>query len=317
MKKQTIEDFRKNRMSDEELKEFLEMAKGAEAEALVPLMDEDMESFVPSPNEPDIVVEDRVKRNLRAILFTKTPHIGIWKKVAVIAASLLVPLLIFGNIYFYNKATSTPAASLTAVSASNKNITTVSLPDGSEVQINAGSSIKYDSNDFGNDAAKIAFEGEGLFHIVKAPHRPFTINADQVDVTVYGTTFNFQAYKESPSAKLSLMDGSVAMTSKKTGETVKLQPMEEATLDYASGEITIRKMDDATNVAAWTTCKLRFNNASIDEVILEIEETYDCHLKLSRNLSGEHYTGVIPTDNILLAVSILEKIYNVDITIVE
>lgn len=309
-----IEKYRKNQLTEEELARFIEWVKTADEDEVHAIIDEDMNLFMPDLPYPD--KEREVKERLDYILNAEKPKSSIWRKVAAIAASLLIPILIFGNIYLYNKLTNTPSVS-TAVATDSRRMTVVTLPDGSSIELNQDSRVSYESSDFTKDVRAIDFEGEGYFKIAKSETTPFKIKSADLEVTVHGTVFNLKAYPQAEDAKLALMEGSVSLASLKTGEVVKIAPNEEATLNYASGSISVKKLEEDNNATAWMTGKLRFNNAEMSEVILEIEEVYGCHLSLNRNLNGEHYTGVIPTDNILVAISILEKIYNVKITVSE
>lgn len=314
MDKTIIEKYRKNQLSEEELARFIEWVKTADEDEVHAIIDEDMNLFVPDRTYPD--KESEVKGRLDDIMNADKPRPSIWRKVAAIAASLLIPILIFGNIYFYNKLTH-PTSVSTAIATDSRRMTVVTLPDGSSVELNQDSRVRYESSDFTKDVRTIDFEGEGYFKIAKSETAPFKIKSAELEVTVHGTVFNLKAYPQAEDAKLALIEGSVSLASLKTGEVVKIAPNEEATLNYASGAISIKKLEDENNATAWTTGKLRFNNAEMSEVILEIEEVYGCHLSVNKNLNGEHYTGVIPTDNILVAISILEKIYNVHISVTE
>lgn len=312
MDRTIIEKYRKNQLSEEELAKFIDWVNTADENEVNSILDEDMKLFVPDGLYPD--KEKDVKYRLVHILNADKNKSSVWRKVAMIAASLLIPVLIFGNIYLYNKLNQTTSTS-TIIATDSKKMTVVTLPDGSSIELNQDSRLQYESSDFAKDIRSIDFEGEGYFKIAKSETTPFNIKSRNLEVTVHGTIFNLKAYPQSEDAKLSLIEGSVSFASLKTGEIVKIAPNEEATLNYASGAISIKKIDEGNNSTAWVSGKLKFNNAEMSEVLLEIEETYGCHLSVNKNLNGEYYTGVIPTNNILMAISILEKIYNVKITV--
>lgn len=67
---------------------------------------------------------------------------------------------------------------------------TETLPDGSEVTLNRKTKLSYQKN-FNGSARNIRLEsGEAFFNVSPDKSKPFIIEADQVKVTVVGTSFN-------------------------------------------------------------------------------------------------------------------------------
>lgn len=80
--------------------------------------------------------------------------------------------------------------SYTNVSAGN-NVTTKTLPDGSELTLNKNSSVSYASN-FNNNRSIHLKQGDVFFNVIHDKTRPFIIDVDQVSVLVVGTSFNIK-----------------------------------------------------------------------------------------------------------------------------
>lgn len=309
MNKELIEKYRNNNLSEEELREFIKEARNVSPDEFTSALAEDMESFQPDLKTDSDAAGASVLASLKNTLFRKNRQsFSIYKSVSV-AAAVLIPLLIFGNIYFYNEMRNTPDIA-TSITTDGNRLTSVGLPDGSNVEINANSHLSYSSVDFKKDRRTIDFEGEGYFTIAKSEQRPFTIKAREMEVTVHGTTFNLQAYKEAPSATLCLVEGEVTMTSKKSGNSVDLFPNEMATLDYATGTIAVRPMEPNENSLAWKAGRLKFHNAKMSEVIRQIESNYSCQVVTNKKVLDEEYTGIIPLDDLHTALSILEEVYD-------
>lgn len=308
MNKSLIEKYRTNRLSPKELQEFEHWLKNADAPEVEKVIEEDMDCFNTDSDIDSDAVKQKVLDNLKLNLFPQRKSRFSLYKWTSIAAAILIPFLIFGNVYLYYRLSGTPDLP-TTITTNSKRLATVELPDGSKVEINSNSRIDYSSSGFKKDMRTINFEGEGYFHIAKAKDAPFTINAEEMEVTVYGTEFNLRAYKDAPSAKLSLVDGSVTMTSKKSGDSVKLSPLETATLDYSTGTIAVTPMEPNENSLAWKTGKLRFDNTPLSEVVSQIEINYSCQIIYKKEIASEPYTGTIPMDDLYTALSILEEIY--------
>jgi len=70
-----------------------------------------------------------------------------------------------------------------------QNPITDTLPDGSVITINKGSSISYPSG-FKEKSRSLTLKGEAFFHITPDRKRPFIITVNDVQVMVVGTSFN-------------------------------------------------------------------------------------------------------------------------------
>ena len=309
MNKELIEKYRNNNLSEEELREFINEARNVSPDEFASALSEDMETFQPDLKTDSDAAGASVLASLKNILFRKSRRsFSVYKSVSV-AAAVLIPLLIFGNIYFYNEMRNTPEIA-TSITTDGNRLTSVELPDGSNVEINANSHLSYSSVDFKKDCRTIDFEGEGYFSIAKSEKLPFMIKAREMEVKVHGTTFNLQAYKDAPSATLCLVEGEVTMTSKKSGNSVDLSPNEMATLDYATGTIAVKPMEPNENSLAWKTGRLKFHNAKMSEVIRQIESNYSCQVVTNKKVLDAEYTGIIPLDDLHTALSILEEVYD-------
>ncbi|MDX1362563.1 MAG: FecR domain-containing protein [Arenibacter latericius] len=114
----------------------------------------------------------------------KVVRLNPYKKYLRIAA---VIALIVGISYFYNftgdEVVSTQYAERTAVT----------LPDNSEVQLNADSQITYQKKNW-KDNRNIDLKGEAFFKVAKGER--FTVSTDMGMVTVLGTQFNVENRKD-------------------------------------------------------------------------------------------------------------------------
>lgn len=71
----------------------------------------------------------------------------------------------------------------------------VTLPDGTKIWLNAGSSLKY-SQDYNARSREVFLEGEAYFEVTANKHLPFVVKTYGVMVKVVGTAFNLKAYRE-------------------------------------------------------------------------------------------------------------------------
>ncbi|CAN0513870.1 unnamed protein product, partial [Scytosiphon promiscuus] len=119
----------------------------------------------------------------------------------------------------------------------------LTLADGSEVILNAGSSIK-DPVDFTDSTRKVFLTGEAFFK-VNHNGKPFIVECDNMDLRVLGTSFNVSAYSDGPEIKTTLVEGSVKVTSMPVGAlsvSKILVPNDQSTLEKGEGKIDITQV---------------------------------------------------------------------------
>ena len=87
----------------------------------------------------------------------------------------------------------------------NKNIM---LSDGTNVQLNAGSTLSY-SKDYNSGNREVFLNGEAYFNVTKN-HVPFIVSTDYAQVTVLGTKFNVRSRSDGFEAGVN--EGSVEVT---------------------------------------------------------------------------------------------------------
>lgn len=95
----------------------------------------------------------------------------------------------------------------------------ISLPDGSQVWLNAGSTLNYRS-DFNRSSRDIGLSGEAYFEVARNTDLPFRVQARGCTFTVLGTRFNISAYDEDPDVLAALMEGSLQFESSRSTETM-------------------------------------------------------------------------------------------------
>lgn len=86
----------------------------------------------------------------------------------------------------------------------------IALPDGSQVSLNPGSSLRYVAG-LAGPKREVYLSGEAFFKVSKNPARPFLVLTKQVVTTVLGTSFRVRALAGSPNATVMVREGRVAV----------------------------------------------------------------------------------------------------------
>ena len=61
--------------------------------------------------------------------------------------------------------------------------------------------------------------GEAYFEVVKNKKKPMVVSAGNVDLKVYGTSFNVNAFPSEQFVKVTLVEGSISLHSQSPSET--------------------------------------------------------------------------------------------------
>jgi ferric-dicitrate binding protein FerR (iron transport regulator) len=163
----------------------------------------------------------------------------------------------------------------------------VNLPDGTQVWLNAASSLTYPARFTGTDR-KVTLAGEGYFEVAKDKAHPFKVATDQQEVTVLGTHFNVNAYKNESATKTTLLEGSVKVSSGNNNQIIK--PGQQATLN--SNSIKVQDID--TELAtAWKNNKFIFDGDDIQYILRMVERWYNVEIEYRGPISKEKFYGAV------------------------
>lgn len=220
----------------------------------------------------------------------RSQHKHLW--IAAVAASLL--LLLAGNVYLWfskNSMMQELADSRTpyVISAPATSRTMVTLPDGTNVVLNADSQLSYLRN-YGSEERCVTLAGEAIFDVAKDTERPFQVNAGEVKARVLGTKFDITAYPEEDDITVSLFRGKVKLCTN-TGSTLTLLPNEQAQFNRKTGAL---KQSTFTNgdIPQWENGDLKFNQMPFSHIARMLEHRFNVSIRvLDSRLSNERFAG--------------------------
>lgn len=165
----------------------------------------------------------------------------------------------------------------------------VVLPDGSQVWLNAESSITYPSSFVGKERL-VQLTGEAYFEVAKNPAMPFKVNVNgKQQVEVLGTHFNINAYTEDQNIKTTLLEGSVRLIYKE--KQAFLKPGQIA-INNLAGPLII-KPADIQEVMAWRNGLFIFHEQNIVDVMKTISRWYDVDVEFKGDVKSKEFGGVI------------------------
>lgn len=158
---------------------------------------------------------------------------------------------------------------------------TVTLPDGSTVELNSGSELEYGWL-FDITNRSVSLDGEGYFS-VKESEEPFIVSAQGTKVEVTGTEFNVQSWSVNPDAEttVSVAEGSVAFYPRdKQNQAVYLMPGQTSRWVQAMGQPSDPKPIALDKISGWRDGKLIFDQKSLAVIFRELERRFDTKITL-------------------------------------
>lgn len=233
-----------------------------------------------------------------------TPLRKLYEQFARIAAILIIPVIFYTTyIQFFgqDKAITEVASQQITITSQAGTITKLALPDGSKVYLNSGSTISYPTK-FDGHSRNVALTGEGYFEVVKNMKVPMVVSAGNVNLKVYGTSFNVNARLIENSVKVTLVEGSVALSSptgKIEGENeFFITPGQTATYNEDSKNLILQN-EDTFFYTAWKDGVLIFRNNTFETVLKQLSYKFNVDIELrERSLASISLDATFRDENI-------------------
>lgn len=176
------------------------------------------------------------------------------------------------------------------------------LADGTKVWLNAASSLRYPAV-FAGDEREVEVTGEVYFEVAKqmdesGKRKPFRVKInEQTQVEVLGTHFNINSYADEASINTTLLEGSVRMLNGQ--QNTLLQPGQQAQIHSKNaGTHAIRVVNDVAldKVMAWKDGLFDFQDASLEEVMRQLERWYDLEIVYEKGIPKLEFVGKMGRD---------------------
>ncbi|MFD2285749.1 DUF4974 domain-containing protein [Pedobacter petrophilus] len=172
-----------------------------------------------------------------------------------------------------NLADETDSNKTNTISTPNGGEWQIRLPDGSNVWLNAASSLEYPLNIGTAGNRKVKLKGEAYFEVAKDAAHPFIVETEKQKLEVLGTHFNISSYTDENATKTTLLEGSVRISAlKNLSDYEILKPGQQSVLSENGIEINAVDTDESI---AWKNGYFMFNNEKQVSILRKIARWYN------------------------------------------
>jgi ferric-dicitrate binding protein FerR (iron transport regulator) len=249
-------------------------------------------------------VRGRVKTSARRLLF---------RRVAV-AASFVVGILGIGSFLAQlGNGEQTSPTQLITVTTNPGVRTHLTLPDGTEVDLNAGSTLVYPSR-YDKRERRVQLTGEAYFDVASRPDQPFTVGVcnDRLTVTALGTEFNLQAYERDDAVETILVEGGVRLGVRGKERTITMLPSEKATYDLKTDMVSVNTMNPAQEIA-WKEGVLIFRRTPLSGVLKQLAHFYSVEFDVrNERILDNTFTGTFENRPLFLILDYMKIVSKID-----
>ncbi len=217
-----------------------------------------------------------------------------WKQVASLAAVVVVAfgIGVMTTPYF----AIAPEVRYSQINVPAGQRVDVTLADGTEVCLNAMSSLRFPQNFQGN-TREVTLRGEGYFDVAHDKAHPFIVKTKRANIQVLGTEFDVTAFDDENSEyfEVSLVEGAVLLhDNMNKQEDIRMQP--DQTVALKEGRLVAETTPDFKDFA-WRDGILSFHDEDFASLLSRFETTFGVHIvNLMQHTPQVSFTGKIRID---------------------
>jgi ferric-dicitrate binding protein FerR (iron transport regulator) len=194
---------------------------------------------------------------------------------------------------------------------------TVVLPDGSEVVLNANSTLMHPAGWTGGNNREVWLQGEAFFNVRKNVHGnspvKFTVHSGSLRVEVLGTEFTVSRRQDRTQVVLSEGSVRLALPGQAGTDPIVMQPGE--LVEYREEDHAVARRNVKAEVYhSWKYNRWILENVTLGQVANRIGETYGLEVRIpDPRLAQESMTGVLPTDSLDKLLRVLSATYDIQV----
>ena len=289
--KELFKKYLYSKVTPEEFEQFSSFVVSEDnSRILNGMIEDELESSLQKTENPIAGQNEVYQKVIQKVLHDQVKHtkrrLQIYS-IGLRVAALLVGGLIFSSIWFYvqsNKATGYEQKQTVTIPYGAK--TQITMPDGSTVWLNSGTTISYS----GNFSKKrlVELSGEAFFEVQKG-NIPFEVITGFGTIRVLGTAFNVLAYPES-GFSTTLENGSVQIDSNIKKQSLTMQPGQQVKM---IGDSLVTSKVETDLFTSWKDGKMIFRREPFPNLMKRLERWFNVKIEYQpEQFKDLWYSGV-------------------------
>lgn len=228
-------------------------------------------------SRPDITLTGQDQQRLLDSLHRKMDGADrkvrrLWPFQRIAAAVIFLMVMAGAGIWASHAWRKTPAVEWVEVTSPKGKVQKLVLPDQSEVWLNANSVLRYAKNFRQNRT--IILQGEALFTVTHDAALPFTVTANGIVTQDLGTTFNINGYSSTGKTNITVVSGSVGVSSGNSHMQV-LKPQQAIVYDHLQKTMTRLDSVKTIGLTDWVNGKWAYENMQVQDLVTLLQHQYD------------------------------------------
>jgi len=205
------------------------------------------------------------------------------------------------KIYTSEKGALTYIAATETQQILTNNITTprggqykLTLTDGTNIWLNAASSLTYPSSFQKGKPRIVELSGEGFFEVTHNAQEPFIVHyGDGMEAVVLGTSFNINSYTDEKATYTTLVKGSLSVQSPQEKKDI-LKPGQQSV--FIQGKTSIIAADIEETVA-WKEGWFLFNRLELQAIVRQLSRWYNIDFDITGTIGNKQFSGIVSKSN--------------------
>ncbi len=220
------------------------------------------------------------------------------------ASAAFVAIALLAGVWRINTSTTGPSPEYMMYSTGNAERATITLPDGSTVQLNVATQLQVPMN-YGTHNRTVTLSGEGLFQVLHHDNAPFVVVTQSSTTRVLGTRFVVRHYVTDSVATIAVQEGKVAVGDivVSASQQIHVGPKQLSAVSVADD----RPFSFASGV-------LSLDGMSLEEAIPDINRWYNTEIRLAdASLASRRIKGGLPGGSLGDLTTLLQLMFDVHV----
>jgi transmembrane sensor len=228
-----------------------------------------------------------------------------WKFPIVFGTALAAAATVAVVVWFAR-----PAPEIQNVASGLAERSSHTLPDGTRVELNAHTSLRFEST--GSERLARLTGGEAIFFVSKNPARPFVVQTPTGAVRVTGTVFNVRDEPTEGAFEVTVVEGSVEVRPRDVaGGPIALKANDRLMVKANQAEQRVVSEAELEAILAWRDGQIVFDEVPLAEAVARFARYHGRSITIPPALASEPIGGRHSIDDLPGFLSFIETSYGV------